>query len=106
MENIYNTRKIQIAILCGFMKDKHDALYCGTGFLGDEGKYTPFKKAVKMYNDLSVDEKYSYGIEKLKLTYDKKAKKIVCTNHTIRLTQEVKADVGEEFFIKTLKTTQ
>lgn len=106
MEKIYNTRKIQIAILCGFMQDKHDALYCGTGFLGDEGKYTPFKKAVKMYNDLSVDEKSSYGIEKLKLTYDKKAKKIVCTNHTIRLTKEVKADVGEEVFIKTLKATQ
>ena len=103
MEKIYNTRKIQIAILCQFMAEKHNAHYCGTGFLAFGGEYIPFKKAVKIYNETLDGIK---EVEQLKLTYDKKAKKIVCLNHSIKPTNYVITNIGEEGFFKVLKVTQ
>lgn len=103
MEKIYNTRKIQIAILCQFMADRHDAHYCGTGFLAFGGEYIPFKKAVKMYNESSDERK---ELEQLKLTYDKKSKKIICLNNYIKPTHHVLDNIGEEGFFKVLKISQ
>ncbi|EOM8462641.1 hypothetical protein ACNCUE_000123 [Shigella flexneri] len=103
MEKLYNTRKIQIAVLCQFMVEKYNAHYCGTGFLAFGGEYIPFKKAVKMYNESLASDK---EVKQLKLTYDKKAKKIVCLNHSIKPTDYVTSNIGEEGFFKVLKVAQ
>ena len=103
MEKIHNTRKIQILVLCQFMLDKHNAHYCGTGFLSFDRKYTPFKEAVKLYNEHDNDDK---ELKQLKLTYDKKGKKIVCLNHYIKPTEVLKENIGEDEFIKVLKAIQ
>ncbi|AWD91406.1 hypothetical protein Meda_009 [Salmonella phage Meda] len=103
MKKIYNTRKIQIAVLCQFMVEQHNAHYCGTGFLTFGGEHIPFKKAVKMYNE-SLDG--SKELEQLKLTYNKKDKKIVCLNHSIKPTNYIISNIGEEGFLKVLKISQ
>ena len=103
MEKIYNTRKIQILALCQFMLDKHNSHYCGTGFLSFNRKYTPFKEAVKMYNECDESDK---ELKQLKLTYDKKRKKIVCLNNSIKPTEVLQSMLGEGEFEKGLKSIQ
>lgn len=103
MEKIYNTRKVQILALCQFMLDKHNSHYCGTGFLSFDRKYTTFKEAVKMYNEHDENDK---ELKQLKLTYDKKHKKIVCLNNLIKPTQALKSCITEKEFIETLKAIQ
>lgn len=103
MEKVYNTRKIQILALCQFMLDKHNSHYCGTGFFSFDRKYTPFKEAVKMYNEHDESDK---ELKQLKLTYDKKHKKIVCLNNLIKPTVALKSYVTEKEFIETLKAIQ
>ena len=103
MEKIYNTRKIQILALCQFMLDKHNSHYCGTGFLSFDRKYTPFKEAVKMYNEHDENDK---ELKQLKLTYDKKRKKIVCLNNSIKPTESLQSMLGEGEFEKVLKAIQ
>ncbi|EFY4023664.1 hypothetical protein FE149_RS23170 [Escherichia coli] len=103
MSKIYNTRKLQIAILCQFMADKHNSHYCGTGFLMQGRGYISFKEAVKMYNEHPEDDK---ELKQLKLTYDKKRKKIVCLNNLIKQTENVYDAIGEEGFLKVLKIAQ
>lgn len=103
MSKIYNTRKLQILALCQFMYDKHNAHYCGTGFLSFERGYIPFKKAVEMYNAHDEDDK---ELRQLKLTYDKKRKKIICANNFIKPTEGLKSTIGEDAFVRVLKAIQ
>lgn len=103
MSKTYNTRKLQIFTLCHFMYDKHNAHYCGTGFLALGGKYIPFKKAVEMYNTQDESDK---ELHQLKLTYDKKHKKIVCTNNFVKPSESLKMYVSQEDFVRVLKELQ
>lgn len=103
MSKIYNTRKLQILMLCQFMYDKHNAHYCGTGFQSFSGEYTPFKKAVEMYNSHSESDK---ELHQLKLAYDKKHKKIVCTNNLVKPSESLKTYVSQEDFMRVLKELQ
>ena len=76
MSKVYNTRKLQIFVLCQFMAKEYNFYYCGTGFISDDdGSYLPFKEAVKLFNE---EESSKKDIEKVKLTYSKKDKKIIC----------------------------
>lgn len=103
MSKIYNTRKLQILALCHFMYDKHNAHYCGTGFLSFEREYIPFKKAVEMYNAHDESDK---ELKQLKLTYDKKHKKIVCANNLIKPSEGLRSEIGEDEFVRLLKAIQ
>ncbi|WP_439958294.1 DUF7390 domain-containing protein, partial [Salmonella enterica] len=50
MSKVYNTRKLQIFVLCQFMAKEYNYYYCGTGFISDnDGSYLPFKEAVKLF---------------------------------------------------------
>ena len=107
MSKVYNTRKLQIFVLCQFMaKEYNYYYYCGTGFISDnDGSYLPFKEAVKLFNEEKSSKK---DIEKVKLTYSKKDKKIICLDNFVKVTGEAKEfmDESEISFTSILKVAQ
>ncbi|WWQ71206.1 hypothetical protein WUMEUNZI_CDS0119 [Salmonella phage SeKF_63] len=106
MSKVYNTRKLQIFLLCQFMAREHNSYYCGTGFISDnDSSYLPFKEAVKLFNEEKSSEK---GIEKVKLTYSKKDKKIICLDNFVKVTKETKElmEESEIPFTRILKVAQ
>lgn len=106
MKKIYNTRKLQIFVLCQFMAKEYNCYYCGTGFISDnDGSYLPFKEAVKLFNEEKSSKK---DIEKVKLTYSKKDKKIICLDNFVKITGEAKEfmDESEISFTSILKVAQ
>ena len=56
-----------------------------------------------MYNEHPEDDK---ELKQLKLSYDKKRKKIICLNNLIKPTEKVYDAIGEEGFFKVLKLVQ
>lgn len=106
MSKVYNTRKLQIFVLSQFMAIEHNYYYCGTGFISDnDGSYLPFKEAVKLFNEEKSSKK---DIEKVKLTYSKKDKKIICLDNFVKVTGEAKEfmDESEISFTSILKVAQ
>lgn len=107
MSKVYNTRKLQIFVLCQFMAKEYNFYYCGTGFISDDddGSYLPFKEAVKLFNEEKSSKK---DIEKVKLTYSKKDKKIICLDNFVKVTGEAKEfmDESEISFTSILKVAQ
>ncbi|WBY53379.1 hypothetical protein [Escherichia phage REP7] len=106
MSKVYNTRKLQIFVLCKFMAKEYNYYYCGTGFISDnDGSYLPFKEAVKLFNG---EESSKKDIEKVKLTYSKKDKKIICLDNFVKVTGEAKEfmDESEISFTSILKVAQ
>lgn len=106
MSKVYNTRKLQIFVLCKFMAKEYNYYYCGTGFISDnDGSYLPFKEAVKLFNEEKSSKK---DIEKVKLTYSKKDKKIICLDNFVKVTEEAKEsmDENEISFTSILKVAQ
>lgn len=106
MSKVYNTRKLQIFVLCQFMAKEHNYYYCGTGFISDNDcSYLPFKEAVKLFNEEKSSKK---DIEKVKLTYSKKDKKIICLDNFVKVTGEAKEfmDESEISFTSILKVAQ
>lgn len=106
MSKVYNTRKLQIFVLCQFMAKEYNFYYCGTGFISDDdGSYLPFKEAVKLFNEEKSSKK---DIEKVKLTYSKKDKKIICLDNFVKATGEAKEfmDESEISFTSILKVAQ
>lgn len=102
-QKIYNTRRLQIMVLCGYMNDEQDSLYCGSGFTNSDGKYIPFKKAVEMYNNESKDIRSRYAFDKLKLSYDKRKKKIICLSNVIKTLELIDSEEDYNHFLKILK---
>ncbi|EIR7866833.1 hypothetical protein LXM20_000119 [Shigella sonnei] len=106
MSKVYNTRKLQIFVLCQFMAKEYNFYYCGTGFISDDdGSYLPFKEAVKLFNEEKSSKK---DIEKVKLTYSKKDKKIICLDNFVKVTGEAKEFMDESgiSFTSILKVAQ
>ena len=92
MSKVYNTRKLQIFVLCQFMAKEYNFYYCGTGFISDDdGSYLPFKEAVKLFNE------------------EKSSKKdIICLDNFVKVTKETKElmEESEIPFTSILKVAQ
>lgn len=83
-----NTRRLQIFELGNYMVLEHGAIFDGVGFTNvNNGDQFSFEQAVKLFNERDLD--YTEGlIERVKLRYSKRDKKIICTNHDVKLVPE------------------
>lgn len=93
---IYDTKRLQIAVLTQFMHEEHGKIFCGDGFVklgnGVNGlDYTSFNKAVALFNN-SYLTKENYGLGSVKLSYSKKSKQIKCLDHKLEFSEEFKED--------------
>lgn len=89
MTKLLNTARAQMVELSTFMALHHNAFFAGTGFYG-MGKYTSFHEAVKLFNTRDQSQDYGASIAKVKLSYSKRKHKIICTDHQIALSDEIK----------------
>lgn len=107
---VLNTRRLQIFELNHFMADEYAAIFDGVAFTSLEGgqvtQYS-FAQAVKLFNEYEGKEDIGLMCKEVKLHLCKKKKKIICTNHLVRLPEDVvdfvQQDGGKvEDFLRTM----
>ncbi len=96
-EKIFNTRRLQIFELNHFMINELNAVFDGVGFTDVEfNTQYSFNHAVKLFNDRDDKEFGRYIVDTLKLRYCKGSKKILCTNHWIKVSKSFSEGCAEE----------
>ncbi|XAO54290.1 HNH endonuclease [Yersinia phage vB_YenM_P778] len=88
---VINTKRLQISSLVAFMLAEHNAFFCGTGFVGEDG-YVGFKQATTLYNKRNRLDDSAIGIviDTVKIAYNKRDRKIVCPDHMVKFTPDYK----------------
>lgn len=92
-----NTRRLQVFELNRFMINELHAVFDGVGFTDVEfNTQYSFDHAVKLFNERDDKDFGDYVVDTLKLRYCKGSKKILCTNHWIKVSKSFSDDCAEE----------
>lgn len=84
-EKVLNTRRLQIFELNTFMLNELHAVYDGVGFTDVEfGTQYSFDHAVKLFNEREDKDLDDYMLDRVKLRYNKRQKRIVCLNNFVK----------------------
>lgn len=95
-EKVLNTRRLQIFELNAFMLNELHAVYDGVGFTDVEfGTQYSFDHAVKLFNEREDKDLDDYMLDRVKLRYNKRQKRIVCLNNFVKASSSLAAECEE-----------
>lgn len=97
VEHPINTRRLQIFELNHFMINEFHAIFDGVCFTDVEfNTQYSFDHAVKLFNEREDKDIGDYVVDTVKLRYCKGSKKILCTNHWIKIATGFSDTCAEE----------